>query len=206
MTRLTASERRLQLIKVGRSVFAEQGYEATTVEEVARRAKVSKPIVYEHFGGKEGLYAVIVDREMGAIVERISAAIGTGTGRDRLEGAVAAFLGYVKDEPDGFQVLLRDRPHSRGGMSGLMHELAERVGAVFEKQFVDAGYDRRLAALYAHALVGMVAFVGEWWTEEKRPAVDVVASHVTALAWMGLRRLPKQPRKIDPKRFIRPPG
>jgi AcrR family transcriptional regulator len=61
--KLTAAARRAQLIQVGREVFAENGYEATSVEEIASRAKVSKPIVYEHFGGKEGLYAVVVDRE-----------------------------------------------------------------------------------------------------------------------------------------------
>ena len=55
--RLTAAERRAQLIEVGRAVFAERGYEATSVEEIAARAKVSKPILYDHFGGKEGLYA-----------------------------------------------------------------------------------------------------------------------------------------------------
>ena len=61
--KLTAAARRAQLIEVGRSVFAQKGYEATSVEEIADCAKVSKPIVYEHFGGKEGLYAVVVDRE-----------------------------------------------------------------------------------------------------------------------------------------------
>src|SRR5436309_2373581 len=66
--RLAASARRAQLVDVGRKVFAERGYEATSVEEIAERAGISKPIVYEHFGGKEGLYAVIVDREIEQIV------------------------------------------------------------------------------------------------------------------------------------------
>ena len=57
--RLTAAARRAQLIEVGRAVFAESGYEATSVEEIAARAKVSKPILYSYFGGKEGLYAVV---------------------------------------------------------------------------------------------------------------------------------------------------
>ena len=69
--RLPAAERRAQLVDVGRSVFARRGYEAASVEEIAARAKVSKPIVYEHFGGKEGLYAVVVDREIEQIVRRI---------------------------------------------------------------------------------------------------------------------------------------
>ena len=66
-------------------VFAERGYEATSVEEIAERAGISKPIVYEHFGGKEGLYAVIVDREVEHIVGRIVEAISSGSPRERLE-------------------------------------------------------------------------------------------------------------------------
>src|ERR1051325_3186234 len=108
--RLPASERRAQLIDVGRSVFAKRGYEATSVEEIADRAKVSKPIVYEHFGGKEGLYAVIVDREMEYVIRRISEAIATGTPRERVEHAALAFLTYVKDQPDGFAILAHDTP------------------------------------------------------------------------------------------------
>ena len=72
-TRMSGVARREQLVAVGRSLFAEKGFDATSVEEIAARAKVSKPVVYEHFGGKEGLYAVVVDRDTGAR-ERIEAA------------------------------------------------------------------------------------------------------------------------------------
>src|SRR5262249_26590978 len=82
--RLTPAARRAQLIEIGRTVFGERGYEATSVEEIAARAKVSKPIVYEHFGGKEGLYAVVVDREVEHIVARIVEAITAGSARERL--------------------------------------------------------------------------------------------------------------------------
>ena len=74
-TRMSASERREQLIVVARGLFAERGFDATSVEEVAARAQVSKPVVYEHFGGKEGLYAVVVDREITTISAAISSAI-----------------------------------------------------------------------------------------------------------------------------------
>jgi len=194
--RLTAAARRAQLIEIGRTVFAERGFEATSVEEIAARAKVSKPIVYEHFGGKEGLYAVIVDREVEHIVSRIVDAITAGSARERLERAVLAFLTYVKERPGGFAVLLRDAPESKrsGEMPALMYDLADRVGDIFSEQFRKAGFDARSAPIYAHALVGMVAFVGQWWTEsEKPPPAETVASHVAALAWMGLRHLPKRP-------------
>jgi len=194
--RLAASARRAQLVEVGRTVFAAHGYEATSVEEIAERAGISKPIVYEHFGGKEGLYAVIVDREVEHIVGRIVEAISSGSPRERLERAALAFLTYVKERPNGFAVLLRDTPASKrsGEMPALMYDLADRVGAIFTEQFRKAGYDAKAAPIYAHALVGMVAFVGQWWTESRKaPPVETVASHIAALAWMGLRHLPRRP-------------
>ena len=201
--RLTASARRTQLVEIARTVFAKRGYEATSVEEIAARAKVSKPIVYEHFGGKEGLYAVLVDREMEYVVTRIAEAISSGTPRERVERAALAFLTYVRDQPDGFVVLSRDAPVTlaHGGMSSLLNDVAERVADVFATTFKKAGYDARSAPIYAHALVGMVTFVGQWWTEARKPPVEEVASHIAALAWMGLRHLPKRP-KLE----IRPPG
>ena len=172
--RLAASARRAQLVEVGRTVFAARGYEATSVEEIAERAGISKPIVYEHF------------------VEAIS----SGSPRERLERAALAFLTYVKERPNGFAVLLRDTPASKrsGEMPALMYDLADRVGAIFTEQFRKAGYDAKAAPIYAHALVGMVAFVGQWWTESRKaPPVETVASHIAALAWMGLRHLPRRP-------------
>lgn len=201
--RLPAAVRRAQLVEIGRRVFAERGYEAASVEEIADRAKVSKPIVYEHFGGKEGLYAVIVDREVEHIVASIESAVRSGTPRERLDGAALAFMTYVKERPDGFAVLLRDAPPSkRGGeMPALMYDLADRVGGIFSEIFRTAGYDAKAAPIYAHALVGMVAFVGQWWTEARKPpAAEAVASHIAALAWMGLRHLPRKPAPLRTKR------
>jgi AcrR family transcriptional regulator len=193
--RLTASARRAQLIDVGRAVFAKRGYEAASVEEIADQAKVSKPIVYEHFHGKEGLYAVVVDREMDYVVRRIAEAIASGSPRERIERAALAFLTYVKDHPDGFAVLAHNAPveSARGGMSSLLNDVAERVGDVFSATFRNAGYDPKNASIYAHALIGMVTFVGQWWTEARKPDVEEVANHIAALAWMGLRHLPKRP-------------
>ena len=89
----------------------------------------------------------------------------------------------------------QDSPLSstRGRLSSLLNELAERVGDIFASSFKEAGYDPQGAPIYAHALVGMVTFVGKWWTEVRKPSVDEVAKHIGALAWMGLRHLPKRP-------------
>jgi AcrR family transcriptional regulator len=193
--RLSAGERRTQLVEIGRTVFAERGYDAASVEEIAERAGISKPIVYEHFGGKEGLYAVVVDREMEGVIAKITDAISDGTPRERVEGAALAFLTYVKENPDGFAVLSRDAP-ANVGMASLLAEVGLRVGDVLTNLFKQTGYDPKYAPIYAQALIGMVTFVGQWWTEEQSVSVEEAASHISALAWMGLRHLPKKPEKI----------
>lgn len=194
--RLTAAARRAQLIEVGREVFAERGYGASSVEEIAARANVSKPILYDHFGGKEGLYAVVLDHELKYIVRHITEAVSSGSARARLEKATLAYLNYVQERPLGFAVLLRDGPRqqSSGELPALMYDLAGRISEIFVEQFRIAGYDPESASIYAHALVGMVAFVGQWWTDSRNPtSAEDTASHIAALAWMGLRHLPKRP-------------
>lgn len=194
-TRLSGAERRTQLIEVGRTVFAEKGYEGTSVEEIAERAKISKPIVYEHFGGKEGLYAVIIDREMEYVIGEISASLRAPTPREMIEGAALTFMRYVEERPDGFAVLSRDSPAS-AGMANLLAEVAVQVGNVMRTEFKRVGFDSKAAALYSQALIGMVAFVGQWREENQKMSAEEAASHIAALAWMGLRHLPRRPDRI----------
>ena len=201
--RLSAPERRQQLMEVGRAVFAESGYEAASIEEIARQAGVSKPIVYEHFGSKEGLHAAIVDRELDTLVERVIKPISEGAPRERFEGAVLAFLTYVKEEPEGFAVLTRDAPTSpaRGGLTRVIGDTAERVGDVFAASFKSAGFNPKAAPIYANALVGMVTQVGQWWAAGGHGvSIELVAKHVAALGWMGMRHLPKQPEMLPAKK------
>jgi len=196
--RLSAAERRTQLMEVGREVFAETGFDAASLEIIAQRAGVTKPIIYEHFGGKEGLHAAIVERELDALVTRVSAAMSKGSPRARFEGAVVEFMTYVAREPAGFAVLTRETPTpARPGMTRVIDQLSERVGAIFSKELARAGYDRKVAPLHAAALLGMITQVGRWWAAEDHPiSSEQVVRHAVALGWMGLRHLPKKPSPV----------
>jgi AcrR family transcriptional regulator len=194
--RLSAAERRVQLMDVARLVFAARGYEASAIDEVAQQAGVSKPIVYEHFGSKEGLHAAVVEREMDRLVARVSEVIASGPPRARFERAVLAFMNYVKEEPAGFALLTRELPNSsaRPGLARVIDDLAWRIGDIFRSELERAGYTPKVAPIYANALLGMVTQVGHWWAAEKKPMpAEHVARHVAALGWMGLRHLPKEP-------------
>ena len=92
------------------TLFAEKGFDGTSIEEIAARAGVCKPVVYEHFGGKEGLYAVVVDREMQRLLDVFTGALTAGHPRELLEQAALALLDYIEQDTDGFRILVRDSP------------------------------------------------------------------------------------------------
>jgi AcrR family transcriptional regulator len=193
--RMSSAQRREQLITIGRQLFAERGFDATSVEEVASRAKVSKPVVYEHFGGKEGLYAVVVDREVRALLDRITTALTAGHPHELLEQAALALLDYIEGETDGFRVLVRESPvmSATGNFSSVLNDIAHQVEHILGAEFKARGYDPKLAELYAQALVGMVALTGRWWLEVRKPRKETVAAHLVNLAWNGLSHLEPKP-------------
>jgi AcrR family transcriptional regulator len=193
--RMSSAQRREQLIAVGRHIFAEKGLDATSVEEVAARAKVSKPVIYEHFGGKEGLYAVVVDREVLGLLERITTALTSGHPRELLEQAALALLDYIEQETDGFRVLVRESPvgSSTGNFSSVLNDVAHQVEHILAREFKGRGYDGKLAELYSQALVGMVALTGRWWLEVRKPRKETVAAHLVNIAWNGLSHLETMP-------------
>jgi AcrR family transcriptional regulator len=194
---MSGKERREQLLDIGRMLFARKGFDGTSVEEIAERAGVSKPVVYEHFGGKEGLYAVVVDREVGRLLDHITESlVGDHHPRELLEQAAGALLDYVEKETDGFRILVRDSPvaSSSGTFATLISDIATQVEHVLAGEFKARDYDPKLAGLYSQALVGMVALTGQWWLDARKPKRDEVAAHLVNLAWNGLSHLEPKPR------------
>lgn len=192
--RMTGKERREQLLSIGRSVFAERGFEGTSVEEIAARAKVSKPVVYEHFGGKEGLYAVVIDREMLRLEHLITEALDKGRSRQRIERAVMALLTYVEQETDGFQILVRDMtPGKDRSYSTLLNTAVGQVSHILAGSFRRQGLDEDSALLYGQALVGMVSNTAQWWLDVREPPKEEVAAHIVNLCWYGLAGMKAEP-------------
>ena len=193
--RMTGAERRHQLIDVARSLFAERGYEGTSIEEIAQRANVSKPVVYEHFGGKEGLYAVVVDREMSALLDGITASLTNNRSRVRVERVALALLTYVEERTDGFRILIRDSPAAitSGTYSSLLNDAVGQVASILADDFARRGLDSELAPLYAQALVGSVSMTAQWWLDVREPGKEVVAAHLVNLCWNGLKHLEADP-------------
>ena len=191
-TRMTAAARREQLVDVGRRVFAAKGVDGTSVEDLAATAGVSKPVVYEHFGGKEGLYAVVVDRELRALTDAVTTSLTAGgSDRETIERAALALLDYIEDSPDGFRILVRDVSGSAptGTYASLLSDVAAEVAHLLSDAFEQRGLESRYAPMYGQMLVGLVSLTGQWWLETREPPKEVVAAHMVNLAWHGLSGL-----------------
>ncbi|WP_179461464.1 TetR/AcrR family transcriptional regulator [Janibacter alkaliphilus] len=211
--RMTGQQRREQLVAVGRSLFAEKGVDGTSVEEIAATAGVSKPVVYEHFGGKEGLYAVVVDREIQALTTAITDALmSDGSSRELIERAAMALLDYIEHSTDGFRILVRDSPHpgsaaptedatettpAGGTYASLLSDVAAQVEHLLSAELGRRGFPARTSPLYAQMLVGMVSLTGQWWLDSRGMPREEVAAHLVNLAWNGLTGLQPDPELTD---------
>ena len=193
---MTGKERREQLLNVGRGLFAERGLEGTSIEEIAARADVSKPVVYEHFGGKEGLYAVVVDREVERFLAMATRLLAGQDTMEKFEVAAVGLLRYIQDNSDGFRILVRDSNPSSGSgtYASLISDIAGQVEYLLGDVLAERGYDPKLAPMYAQMLVGMVAFTGQWWLDARKPKLEEVAAHLVNLAWNGLSKLDPSPQ------------
>jgi AcrR family transcriptional regulator len=157
---------------------------------------VSKPVVYEHFGGKEGLYAVVVDREIESLLASVQGAlISGGTSREIIERAALALLDYVENSTDGFRILVRDSPagQATGSFASLMSDIASQVEHILAAEFKSHKLDPKAAPMYAQMLVGMIALTGQWWLNSRKFKKHEVAAHVVNLAWNGLTGLESKP-------------
>ncbi|RNL62572.1 TetR/AcrR family transcriptional regulator [Nocardioides marmoriginsengisoli] len=192
---MTAAERREQLIEIARTVFSEKGFDGASVEEIASRAEVSKPVVYEHFGGKEGLYAVVVDREVRQLLDMMRQALTADSPRVLIEQAAFALLTYIEQSSEGFRILVRDTPlgSASGSYVSIISDIATRVEGILVDQFKRRGFDPKAAPMYAQMLVGMVGTTGQWWLDARKPAKEVVAANLVNLAWNGLSGLEAKP-------------
>jgi AcrR family transcriptional regulator len=193
---MTGKERREQLLDVGRRLFAERGLDGTSIEEIAARAGVSKPVVYEHFGGKEGLYAVVVDREVSRFLAMATELLRGEDNMEKFEAAAVGLLRYIEDNSDGFRILVRDsNPASGSGtFASLISDIASQVEYILADVLKVRGYDPKFAPVYSQMLVGMVAFAGQWWLDVRKPKLEEMAAHLVNLAWNGLSQLDPKPR------------
>jgi len=194
-TRLPRSVRRKQLLAAAQEVFVAQGYHAAAMDDIADRAGVSKPVLYQHFPSKLELYLALLDTHCNALVTKTRAAMaGTTDNKERVRGAMQAYFDIIDHESEAFRLVfesdLRNEPAARERV-----ERAEResIEAIADTIMGDTGVPREHAELLAAGLVGSAHTAARFWLAGGRrvPKPDAEAL-LAALAWRGIASFPLQ--------------
>ena len=158
---------------------------------------MSKPIVYEHFGGKEGLYAVVVDREMRALTDVLINALSDPKAHPRqiVERTALALLTYVEENAEGFRVLTRDSPKTdpSNSFNSLLGDVAVRVEDILTEAFKRQHLPAKSVPYYAQMLIGMTVYTCQYWADQRKLSKEQLAAHIVNLAWYGLSRMEAKP-------------
>jgi len=186
--RLRAPQRRAQLLAVAVEVFAERGFHATAMDEIAEAAGVTKPVLYQHFPSKRALYRELLDDVEEQLIARIVATTsGATTGRERVELGFAAYFAFVSEHRAAFRLLFGASVRNDAEFAAVAERAIERIADLIAGLIeIDAPPIHRQAL--AHAIVGMAEATSRRLANAEGEAdPDLLARWLAELAWFGLR-------------------
>ena len=192
--RMPRSERRAQLLDAAQAVFVQSGYHAAAMDEIADRAGVSKPVLYQHFPGKLDLYLALLDKHCDTLESLVRAALEVGGDNEvRVERTVAAYFQFVTSASAAFRMVfesdLTSVPQVRARLDAVEMNCAEALAEVIAE---DTGADDERALLLGSALAGMAQVAARHWLAQGGDVPEAEAARmISSLAWRGLGSFPK---------------
>lgn len=187
--------RRAQLLDAALEVFVAQGYHAAAMDDIAERAGVSKPVLYQHFPGKLELYLALLDTSCTTIIDNCRDALSsTEDNKLRVAATIAMFYDYVAAESGAFRLVfesdLTSEPAVRDHVERVTQQCAEMIAEVIHE---DTKLPGEASNLLAVSLVGMAQVSARYWlTDSSSITRDDAANLIAGLAWRGIRGYPRQ--------------
>jgi AcrR family transcriptional regulator len=191
------------LLESALEVFVAQGYHAAAMDDIADRAGVSKPVLYQHFPGKLDLYLALLDRAVDTVIEGTRAALAsTDDNKQRVAATMSAFYSYVASEEGEFRLVfesdLTNEPAVRERIDRVTTECAGLIADVIHD---DTGLPDVQSRLLAVALVGMGQVSARFWLHDRLQGSDTIeqetaAALVAGLAWRGIRGYPRTDEQV----------
>jgi AcrR family transcriptional regulator len=201
--RLTAEERRSAILDAALTAFSQKGYHATSLDDIAREAGVSKALIYEHFASKQELHADLIARNARELTQRVAGAL---SGVDiestvkRLATGLEAFFAFVEERRDAWRMLFRDAadPESSAVLDRMVEQVTAEVTILISqdpgaRELTRVGDDRSLRLL-AEMLVGGAQSMANWWTDHPDAPRSQLVEIAMDFAWLGLERLSRGER------------
>ena len=191
--RLPRGERREQLLAAASAVFVDRGYHAAGMDEIADRAGVSKPVLYQHFSSKLDLYLAVLQQHVDILVSGVRQALRTTTdNRRRLRAAVQAFFDFIEHDSQGYRLIFKNDYVAEPQVAAQVKVATEAcTDAVFDLISRDSGLEAHRARMIAVGLVGISADCAQYWLDSDRPiSKEDAVEGTVAFAWGGLSHVP----------------
>ena len=192
--RLNRSARRAQLLSAARAVFVSQGYHAAAMDDIADRAGVSKPVLYQHFPSKLELYLALLGDSADDMVGLVRQAIASSQDNHvRVHRAVEAYFTYVADNRQAYRLIFESDLAGQPAVAAIVERASEAcIAAITDTITTDTGVDPAQARLLASGLVGLSQVAARYWQAQRadipqEEAVDLLST----LAWSGISRFPR---------------
>ncbi|MBV2353129.1 TetR/AcrR family transcriptional regulator [Streptomyces sp. J2-1] len=192
-TRLPRRARRNQLLGAAQEVFVAQGYHSAAMDDIAERAGVSKPVLYQHFPGKLDLYLALLDQHCESLIQSVRAALASTTdNKQRVRATMDAYFAYVEDDGGAFRLVfesdLTNEPAVRERVDKVTNDCAEAICEVIAE---DTGLSGAESMLLASGLGGLAQVVARAWLHSDRSVPrDQAVQLLAGLAWRGIAGFP----------------
>ena len=193
-SRMPRDERRAQLLAAALEVFTSAGYHAAAMDEIADRAGVSKPVLYQHFPSKLDLYLAVLDTHIDSLVFAIQRAIqSTPDNSIRVQATIAAYFDFIEADGEAFRLLFESdmnvEPAVRERLNRMTYDCAAAVSAVIS---LDTGLPQEAAMLLGVGLIGSAQVTARHWLERDSKLTREQAQNlVTNIIWRGISGFPR---------------
>ncbi len=197
--RLPRGARRTQLLGAAREVFVAQGYHAAGMDEIAERAGVSKPVLYQHFPSKRDLYLALLEQHSDELVAATREALATTDNKQRVAASITAFFAFIDSESESFRLVFESDftsdPEVRDLLDRMQRGCAEAITEVIAE---DTGLPAAEAELLGIGLAGMAHVTARFWTQSGRTVPrEAAAALVAHLSWRGIGGFPKADARTE---------
>jgi AcrR family transcriptional regulator len=193
--RLSRSARRTQLLAAAKTVFVTQGYHAAAMDDIAVRAGVSKPVLYQHFPSKLELYLDLLGESAAEMVRLVRAALAaTSDNHERVDNAVAAYFTFVADNDQAYRLIFESDLRGQAEVERIVERATDDcISAITDTITTDTGVDVERARLLASGMVGLSQVSARYWIQQsphvsRSEAIDLLST----LMWSGISRFPRQ--------------
>ena len=159
----------MQLLRAAQDVFVAQGFHAAAMDDIADRAGVSKPVLYQHFPGKRELYLALLEEHVSELAERVGEAMGgTDDNRQRVDGAVQAYFEFIDAEGEAFRLVFESDLRNDADVRAIVDRGTQVcVEAIAEVIASETGADAERALMLAAGLTGLSETSARWWLPRK---------------------------------------